>query len=127
MQHFSRRQALMLLASIGGLPFASVSRPAVAEELPSSLTRFSASVELKAAARLGEDYLASRPNEADVARLLQALFNRSVSERDDTADLPEFLSGKVRQDFAAGRVVDLNDWQVSETEARIFAAIALTA
>lgn len=127
MQHFSRRQALILLASMGGVPFASLPETAAADELPSSLTRFSEHLDLQAAVRLGEDYLLLRPNEADVERLLQALFNGSVSERDDTGDLPELLSGKVRQDFAAGRVVDLNDWQVSETEARIFAAIALTA
>jgi hypothetical protein len=117
----------MLLASVGGLPLASVLRPAVAEELTSSLMRFSESVNLKAAARLGEDYLALRPNEANVETLLQALFNGSSSEREDTGDLQAFLSGKAREDFAAGRVVNLKDWHVSETEARIFAAIALTA
>ncbi len=127
MQHFSRRQTLILLASISGVRFASLSQTVNAGELPSSLTRFSESLDLQAAARLGEDYLLLRPNEANVERLLQALFNGSVGQRDDTGDLPEFLSGKVRQDFATGRVVDLKNWQVSETEARIFAAIALTA
>jgi hypothetical protein len=117
----------MLLASVGGLPFASELRPAVAAELPTSLMRFSESVNLKAAARLGEDYLALRPNEANVETLLQALFNGSSSEREDTGDLQALLSGKATEDFAAGRVVNLNDWQVSQTEARIFAAIALTA
>lgn len=117
----------MLLASVGGLQIASGLRPAAAEELPSSLMRFSESVNLKAAARLGEDYLALRPNEANVETLLQALFNGSSSERGDPGDLPAFLSGKAREDFASGRVVNLKDWQVSETQARIFAAIALTA
>ncbi len=126
MQHFSRRQALILLASIGGLPFASVPRAAAAEGLSTSLALFSGSLDLKTAARLGEDYLLLRPNEANVDNLRQALFNGSSSGRDDTGDLTESLSEKVRQDFAAGRVVDLDDWQVSDTEARIFAAIALT-
>lgn len=127
MQNLSRRQALVLLASIGSLPFAPVRGTAAAEGLPLCLARFSESTDLEVAARLGEDYLALRPDEADTGKLLHALLNGSSREGEDAGDLPAFLSTRVRRDFAAGRVVDLNDWQVSETEGRIFAAIALTA
>lgn len=124
MANLDRRQALRLLAGLGGLALLPLpTRATFAAELPEPLARFKESLDAQAAAQLGRAFLKRHPDEADRGRLLEEILEGA----EIPADWPAQLARKVRADFAAGRVVDLNDWQVSATEARIFAAIALTA
>ncbi|MGH8496971.1 MAG: hypothetical protein ACREVN_12640 [Gammaproteobacteria bacterium] len=116
-----RRQALVLLGALGGLALLPMRDPFAAEP-PEPLARFKGSLDAESAARLGRAYLKAHPDEADGGRLLDTILDGAGQ----STDLPRYLSEKARTDFEAGRVIELNDWQVSETEARIFAAVALT-
>lgn len=124
MGNLDRRQALILLAGLGG--FASLPLPVralFAADPPAPLARFYESLDAQAAAQLGRAYLKLHPDEADSRQLLGLILKGTKR----STDLGAQVSSKVRADFASGRVVNLNDWQISETEARIFAAVALTA
>jgi hypothetical protein len=113
----------MLLAGLGGISLLPASvQSAAAVELPPSIAYVIDKLDVDAAARLGRTYLKRYPENGDIESLLDALLQGS----EGSAEMPEFLSRKVREDFADGRVVEVEDWQISETEARIFAAIALT-
>jgi hypothetical protein len=74
---------------------------------------------------LGRAYLRAHPDEADLATLKRAVpglaGDGSVRER-----LPD-LAGVVADDFAAGRVVTVDGWQLAASEARAAAAVALGA
>lgn len=123
MVNIHRRRALILLASVGG--FASLPLPVravFAADLPAPLARFHESLDVQAAAQLGSAYLKLHADEADSRRLLDLILEGT----EGSTDLAGQLSSKVRADFASDRVVTLNDWQISETEARIFAAVALS-
>ena len=50
---------------------------------------------------------------------------RLLDGYEPTTPLVEFLERRVRDDFAAGRTVLIDYWIVSETEARIYGAVAL--
>lgn len=122
MAELSRREVLMLLASVGGSSLLPL-RAAVADALPAPLAELTDGLDLQAAMRLGRSYLKRYPEDTDIERALETLLRDAQGE----ADVRGFLEGKVAEDFADRRVVELKDWQVSETEARIFAGVALTA
>lgn len=123
MTTLSRRQALLLLAGLSGVSLLPQSaRFTLASARPNALARLTGGLDTEAAAQLGRMYLEQHADSADFERRLEALLQEGESSR----DLQSFLSSKVREDFDDGRVVDLEDWQISETEARIFGAIALT-
>jgi hypothetical protein len=75
---------------------------------------------------LGRHYLASTPQEADASRLRTLL----AGALGDAQTATDALRGRVRQairaDFAANRVVDVNGWLLSRTEARLCALASLT-
>lgn len=119
MGRVTRRKALKLLASLGAVSLLPATRLAMANDLPPGLARFGERLEARAAERLGRDFLTLRPGEADADRLLETLAGSNPPTH-------EHLAAAVRSDFSAGRVVELRDWQISLTEARIFALLALT-
>jgi hypothetical protein len=124
METLSRRHALYLLAALGGVSLLpTAARTAGGVELTASLAQLLAKLDLESAARIGRAYLQRYPDDGDVQRMLDTL----PSDSETFTDISSFLSRKVRDDFAQRRVVEVEDWQISSTEARIFAAIALTA
>jgi hypothetical protein len=73
-------------------------------------------------ANVGNAYLKQYPNDANVARLEQAL---QLPAKNPTDHLDR-LDRAVRADFANGRVVRVSGWSLSQTEARAAALVALT-
>jgi hypothetical protein len=74
--------------------------------------------------QLGATYRASTPNENTAAALRSALSARS-GFRIPFAISPS-LSDRIRDDFAAGRIVVVDGWVLSITEARQAALFSLT-
>ena len=87
------------------------------------------------AAAVGRAYLAARPDEAAApARLVEgicAAWRRDGGGPDPARAgrraLRRRLHAQLREDFAAGRTVDVAGWVLGETEARLFALAALAA
>ncbi|MCK9532810.1 MAG: hypothetical protein M0R77_20190 [Gammaproteobacteria bacterium] len=73
--------------------------------------------------RLGRDYLRKRPEEAKLAYLAQAVCGDTP--REDIARLRAQVREKIHQDFSDGRVVRLQGWLLSCTEARLYALVTL--
>jgi hypothetical protein len=83
------------------------------------------------AAVVGRAYLASYPAEADrdrlATRLDQALRCQDCDPAQARADqLRAALARQIRADFAAARVVRVDGWVLSETEARLCGLAALS-
>lgn len=84
------------------------------------------------AAAVGRAYLAGHPIEADRDRLAVRL-DQAVRCQDcdparaRTDQLRAALAGQIRADFAAARVVMVDGWVLSETEARLCGLAALSA
>lgn len=71
---------------------------------------------------LGRRYLAAHPEDADREALRRALgLDPSDSEATQLARIDDAL----RRDLGAGNVVDLEGWQLTRTECRLCAALAL--
>ena len=100
-------------------------RPDAAERLLSALGR------PESAAVVGRRYLAGHPGEADRRRLAESL-DLDLRRQDcdpaqaDPARLRAGITRQVRADFAHGRVVRVDGWVLSVTEARLCALAALT-
>ena len=79
---------------------------------------------------VGREYLRSVPEEED-ARLLVDLIcsGQAVGRADlvgaDLKELREWLRHQQRQEFEHGRIVKVQGWILSETEARLCALAAL--
>ena len=83
----------------------------------------------ESARAVGMRYLETYRSDASPAGLLERLtrslsVERSIHELDDEALRARLLSC-IRSDFESGRVVDLDGWVVSSTEADICALVAL--
>ena len=84
------------------------------------------------AGEVGRAYLAGAPQDADRARLVDAL-TRGVGAQGcnpahaSRADLRAALARQVRQDFADRQVVRVDGWVLSVTEARLAGLVALAA
>ena len=79
---------------------------------------------------IGLEYLRGAPQEAHVQTLIDLLssdFTQSPigPHKSDTTRLREFLRLQTQQDFEAGRIVRLQGWMISVTEARLCALVAL--
>jgi hypothetical protein len=84
------------------------------------------------AAAVGRAYLAGHPAEADRARLAAGLAEAARCQDCDPAQAPAerlraALARPIRADFAAARVVRVDGWVLSATEARLCALAALSA
>jgi hypothetical protein len=79
-------------------------------------------VHRESAARLGRAYLAATPGEADPSRLATLILGApAVPEGREAAR----VASRIRADFDAGRVVTVDGWIVSTTEARLCALCAI--
>jgi hypothetical protein len=82
----------------------------------------------ESARAVGMRYLETSRNEASsrlLGRLSRGLsVDRSIQELDDR-ELRARLLSRIQSDFESGRVVDLDGWVVSSTEADLYALAAL--
>jgi hypothetical protein len=79
---------------------------------------------------VGRAYLAERPAEADSLILFDLICGAEPEARPDLARtdrqaLGQWLGRRQREDFDRGRIVKVNGWILSETEARLCALAAL--
>lgn len=88
--------------------------------------------DLAAAGRLGRSYLSAHPAELDSQRLADGVLGplRLPAAADAIDSTPEtVLIARARRvvvdDYVAGRVVDIDGWVLSITEARLYALAAL--
>lgn len=86
----------------------------------------------RSAATVGRAFLGQHPHEADARRLTTLLSDDLRRRRCDPAGarrtrLRTAISDQVRDDFAAGRVVNVRGWVLSATEARLCGLAALSA
>ncbi len=113
----SRRRILGCIAGVAGaalLPLPASSRHRPAEGFLALLGN------REAAARVGLAYLAQVPEEADRDVLLVRL---ALPPGQDPASV---VTARKREDFRCGRVVRLENWVLSSTEARLCALVALS-
>ena len=130
----SRRQ---VLAAAGGVGVAAVSvwarpwRSLVAFVPVSAAERLVGLFSHRASAEaVGSAYLARVPSEAAVGRLVSMIVaelpdgRRTVIEASDD-ELRAILLERVRTDFEQDRIVDVEGWVLSPTEARLYALASL--
>jgi len=132
-----KRRRLLGALALGGTVWAAWAGPARAW-LPAAADRTAAARLLAvlgrpdSAAAVGRAYLASHPAAADrdglAARLDQAVRCQNCDPaRARTDQLRAALAGQIRADFAAARVVMVEGWVLSESEARLCGLAALSA
>jgi hypothetical protein len=69
--------------------------------------------------QLGREYLASRPGSEAIGAVAKLLAGWGKQD-----EILAELRSKALADFAAGRIVNLSGWFVSETEGCVFAALS---
>jgi hypothetical protein len=77
------------------------------------------------AKRVGREYLKARPQEACAANLLAQLTRDLKLQALSEGDLRAHFNKRSKADFCARRVVKLDGWILSETEARLCALTSL--
>lgn len=120
------------LSSLGLTLPARILSSLVGQRAPESLAANLAKVfaHKKSAALVGVEYLRSVPREADARMLVDLICSREAELRAtlikaDLKALRELLRHQQRQDFEQGRIVKLQGWILSETEARLCALAAI--
>lgn len=135
MTPFSRRSFMRLLVVTGlGNSFSSYTSRAIADSAEGTLSplsnRLNSLLATKKSARaVGHRYLQLFPHEADAHRLTR-LICRSERRyarlaRVDTSALRDILARQQKLDFRNRRIVRIDGWILSETEARLCAIAAL--
>jgi hypothetical protein len=128
----ARRSVLLAVAGWALLPVAALARLPLAASDPDArlLARLATFFAVPdSAAALGAAYLRQAPEEAQAASLVARLFPGVASaalERWPDGALRSALAGRLSEDFAQSRTVVLEGWVLSRSEARLFAAAALT-
>lgn len=84
----------------------------------------------KSATLIGLEYLRRTPMEADGQHLTKLICSRWQERYDeiayaDTGKIKKLLLRQQREDFEKGRIVNVQGWILSETEARLCALTAL--
>ena len=78
---------------------------------------------------LGREHLRRVPNEADATKLVSLIcsgFSKSPPIGRDHRAIREWIRARSRDDFKASRVVEIQGWILSATEARLCALAALS-
>lgn len=131
-----RRSFLKTLASLCALAGLSgtvhllsrLGRPPAAEPLALSLAHFFPHDQ--SAKIVGLEYLRGAPHEASASVLVDLICSSDPERRGQLAQADarkrrELLRAQQRQDFEQGRIVRVQGWILSETEARLCALAAL--
>jgi hypothetical protein len=128
----ARRPFLLSLLTIGALSVPGL-RPALAlspePAPPARLARTLAMLvpERESARRIGKAYLAVKPEEADLERLIALLCPRREDRQCPPREQLRRLLAVRHDDFCDGRIVRLQGWIIPATEARLCALVALGA
>lgn len=112
-----RRRLLQLIFAVGAAA-ALPEKPAFAAGTDCGPAWFDG-LDMASIQELGREYQARRPVEAGIEAVARLLASSS-NEDEAVAE----LRTKVLADFAAGRIVNLSGWFVSETEGCVFAALS---
>ncbi len=131
--HVSRRRLIQLMIGVAAGLALSPSRQTSGwrdrhDELGARLAALFS--QPRSAAVIGQAYLQQYAQEADALRL-HHLIARDVAQQGaglhyaGDAELRDLLQQRIWQDFADDRVVKLNGWILSVTEARLYALAAL--
>ena len=134
MNNIARRDFFVSLAAmLAGvmLPSLGPAEGQVPNSQPGDLLNILVS-DIAAAGRLGRSYLTAHPGELDLHRLVEDVLRplRLPAAVDAIDSSPEaVLIGRARRvvmdDYLAGRVVNIDGWVLSITEARLYALSAL--
>ena len=126
---FDAGRRRLLLAILGLTASAAIGPRAIASVLErlgaaDATTRALRSLILSrdSAVRLGRAYLVATPNEASASRLTSLILGESAMR---TGREAARVRSRIQGDFDAGRVVTVDGWIVSPTEARLCALCAL--
>lgn len=124
-REFLRRGLWRAGGAVSFVAWASLAcdRPPASDALAPWLSSFESGHEL------GRAYLREHPEEAAVDSLVEELFGPDSKglEAMPRAELELELAARIRADFEADRVVRVDGWMLSATEARVFAWSALAA
>jgi hypothetical protein len=112
-------------AFLRGVATVSVAGVALGREIVSAANPAEAATPADGVVKLGRSYLKLHPDESNRGFLLAQLPGIDA-RRPVRAQLPS-LASAFADDFAAARVVTVQGWQLSRTEARAAAAVALGA
>jgi hypothetical protein len=131
-----RRRFLAVTLGVAGTVVAARARPWSAlirfAPPPPAAERLARLLRHRESARaVGQAYLDRVPRETSAAQLVDHLAaelpagNQTLREASDS-DLRSLLAASIRSDFENDRVVDVNGWVLSPTEARLYALATLT-
>jgi hypothetical protein len=113
----NRRRALQLLAAVlaaGGVPGAQGA---------SLCTEWADGLDINTAGAIGREYLGHYPRDPALAEVLALLRTPADAMQAAVRRLREMI----RDDYIAGRTVNLSGWLLSRTEGCIFARLAMCA
>ena len=130
MNGFNELDRRSLLAAIGAVIFVTaasgVGAPASADAAGTMSGVFS---NIDSAVAVGRAYLKQTGAKRDPQWHIRHLYKRGLSLEDgagkETDRFRSKVSRNVRRDFAAGRIVEVDGWQLSETETSLCAIAAL--
>jgi hypothetical protein len=108
----------LLPFSRSGTLFAGVGKPGGSGVPPALARLLPAPAD---AAVIGRTYLASAPDEGDLAKLV----HHFLAMADGTGDLRTAIGSRLRRDFDERQTVRVRGWVLSHTEARLYALSAL--
>ena len=130
----TRRRFLATVAGIGGAALAIKARPwtaLVAFAPVSAGERLAGLLAHRDSARVvGKAYLDHVPGESSVSRLVERISadlpegRRTVLDASDD-ELRTLLAASIRSDFEDDRIVEVDGWVLSPTEARLYALTTL--
>ncbi len=115
---------MVKLLAAGGVTAAAVGTGLVRPDRVAAWTDRAAAAGPDGIAQLGRAYLRRHPEESDAGRLVRQLPGVRATTRAVRPQLPG-LASTIVDDFDAGRVVNVDGWELARTEARAAAAIAL--
>jgi hypothetical protein len=127
----SRRQFFQMILAAGlwtaaGKAFAGHAQQALDSKTTAMLTGMFRNIE--SARTVGNEYLRANPNDADRV-LLEGVLSVSSARHRHCVDQPELRAAvvsRVRSDYEFGRVVNVDGWILSQTEARLCALVTLS-
>jgi len=95
---------------------------------PGDLKMVASFASAESASPVGRAYLECHPREQDIEYLLDRICPPAVSgplSHLRQEEVLAFIRERIRDDFTAGRTVMVRRWLLSETEARLYALVAL--
>jgi len=122
-EHEVGRRSVIKLLVAGGVTVAAVTTGVVPRGPLAAWAGRAAPPEPDGVAALGRAYLRRHPGESHATLLLREL--RGVRSAHPVRPQLPRLTSTIVSDFDAGRVVNVDGWELARTEARAAAAIAL--